>query len=59
MDRGAVSVRCYDEFRRRVSTMPSRVPHTTEGSEWQRMFEKDTSVMTYAAWRHNLPVSVP
>ena len=54
--RGAVSVRCFDEFRRRVATMPARVPQTTEGSEWQRMLEKDTSVMTYRAWRHNLPV---
>ncbi len=36
--------------------MPARVPTTADGGEWQRMLENDTSVMTYRAWRHNLPV---
>jgi hypothetical protein len=39
-----------------MQPMPGAVPVTTEGSEWQRMLEKDTSVMTYRAWRHHLPV---
>lgn len=49
---GVVSQEAFGAFRGLVHGMPA----TTPSSEWQRMLDKETSVMTYSAWRKNLPV---
>ena len=49
---GAVSVAEFQAFKSRIADMPRATP----AGEWQRMLDKETSVMTYQAWRHNLPV---
>jgi len=55
--RSAVTVADYEAFKAYVACMPSRPPAScTGGGEWQRMLEKETSVMTYRAWRHIRPV---
>jgi hypothetical protein len=50
---GAVSVEAFQAFKTRLSPMPKNTP---ADSDWQRMLDKETSVMTYRAWRNNLPV---
>ena len=50
---GAVSLEDFRSLKDRLQPMPRTTP--LDG-EWQRMLDKETSVMTYKAWRHNLPV---
>ena len=50
---GAVSLEDFRSLKDRLQPMPRNTP--LDG-EWQRMLDKETSVMTYKAWRHNLPV---
>jgi hypothetical protein len=49
---GAVSVEAFQAFKTRLSPMPKNTPADVD---WQRMLDKETSVMTYRAWRNNLP----
>lgn len=53
----AVSVPDLRQFRARMSGMPAKLPAAEpHGSgDWTPMLQKDTSVMTYRAWRHCLP----